>query len=75
MVTEESEQTFVVEVFMQQALSGSETDQWYSAMEKEIKSILKNETWTLVDPRNHDFIGSQIVLRNYFDQVCQIIYG
>lgn len=37
---------------MKQALSSPESDEWKTAMSEEIKSIITNNTWKLVDRPN-----------------------
>lgn len=61
----EMEQSFLSEVPMKVAMSGDDAGEWREAIATEMKCILKNETWTLVDqPTGHDVIGSRMVLRN-----------
>lgn len=58
----------ITEIPMRQALSGPEADEWQDAMMSEIKSVLRNGTWELIDrPKNSACIGSRIVLRNKFN--------
>ena len=46
------------------ALSGSDSIKWRKAMEEEMKALLKNGTWTLVEPpKDRQIIGSKWVLR------------
>lgn len=62
---DEDDQVMLSEVPMKQALSGPDADCWHKAIDAEMISIIKNNTWTLVDrPRNEKVIGSRIVLRN-----------
>ncbi|KAJ3635178.1 hypothetical protein MTP99_008105 [Tenebrio molitor] len=52
---------------MKQALTGPDAGEWLSAMVEEMKSILKNDTWKLVNrPRDIQVIGSRMVLRNKY---------
>lgn len=44
-----------------------ESDEWLDAMADEMVSIIKNDTWCLVDRTEEmDIIGSRMVLRNKF---------
>jgi hypothetical protein len=55
------------EVPMKQALTGPDAGEWLSAMVEEMKSILKNDTWKLVNrSRDIQVIGSRMVLRNKY---------
>jgi hypothetical protein len=55
------------EVPMKQALTGPDAGDWLSALVKEMKSILKNDTWILANrPRDIHVIGSRMVLRNKY---------
>lgn len=59
------EQVMLSEVPMKQALSGPDVDSWHEAIDKEVTSIIKNNTWSLVHRTKHEkTIGSRIVLRN-----------
>lgn len=56
------------EIPIKQALSGSDCEEWYKAMGEEIKAIIKNNTWKLVDrPNNETVIGSRMILRNKYN--------
>ena len=45
------------------ALSGLDSIKWRKAMEEEMKALLKNGTWTLVEPpKDRQIIGSKWVL-------------
>ncbi|GJQ68313.1 hypothetical protein Trydic_g16908 [Trypoxylus dichotomus] len=64
---EEAEQAFLAEIPMNIALNGPDAEMWYNAMADEIASMIKNETWKLVNrPIKDSVIGSRIVLRNKF---------
>lgn len=53
---------------MKQALSSPEAEEWHDAMVSEVKSILRNNTWELIErPKNSTTIGSRMVLRNKFN--------
>ncbi|XP_018374476.1 PREDICTED: uncharacterized mitochondrial protein AtMg00820-like [Trachymyrmex cornetzi] len=53
---------------MKQALLSPEAEEWHDAMVTEIKFVIRNDTWQLVDlPKNSTTIGSRIVLRNIFN--------
>lgn len=42
-------------------------NEWYDAIYNEIKSLIENETWTLVDrPYDKNVIGCRTVLRNKY---------
>ena len=63
--SELAEQAFLSEIPMRRALAGHDSDEWFDAMVQEIRSIIKNDTWELVDrPKGVQIIGSRIVLRN-----------
>lgn len=65
---ESHEEVNISEVTMKQAIYGPDATEWYQAMVSEIISIIKNETWILVDrPNKENVIGSRIVLRNKFN--------
>lgn len=69
----ESEQTLDscnnVEISIKEALKGAEASQWYSAMINEVKSILKNDTFEVVNrPISQECIGSRFVLTNKYNQ-------
>jgi hypothetical protein len=52
---------------MKQALTGPDAGDWLSAMVEKMKSILKNDTWKLVNrPRDPQVIGSRMVLRDKY---------
>ena len=53
------------EVPMKKALSSPEADAWRAAMIEELTSIIRNDTWTLVDRPNEGIvIGCRMNLRN-----------
>jgi Reverse transcriptase (RNA-dependent DNA polymerase)./Integrase core domain. len=63
----ESYEAFVAEIPAKQAVSGPDSEDWFLAMADEVKSILKNDTWLLVErPGNEKIIGSRMVLRNKY---------
>jgi len=50
-----------------QAVTGSDGDEWRNAVYDEIKSLVRNDTWELVDRRNGTkVIGCCTVLRNEY---------
>lgn len=52
-----------------EATRGPDADEWLNAIADELRSILKNDTWTTVPrPQGERILGSRIVLRNKFDQ-------
>ncbi|GJQ74414.1 hypothetical protein Trydic_g21285 [Trypoxylus dichotomus] len=64
---EEAEQAFLAEIPTKLPLNGPDAETWYNAMADEIASVIKNETWKLVNrPVKDSVIGSRIVLRNKF---------
>lgn len=65
---DETTEVFLAEVSLKEALSGPDCDEWNQAMASEITSILKNDTWQLVDrPKNCQTVGSRMILRNKFN--------
>ncbi|KAJ3661597.1 hypothetical protein Zmor_005987 [Zophobas morio] len=61
------EQSFVSEVAMKKALSGPDADEWRRAIVAELTSIIKNDTFALVErPQRDKVVGSRIVLRNKY---------
>lgn len=65
-VTEE-EFVFLAEIPVKQAVSSPDSEEWYDAMATELKSIIKNETWEIVErPKGTEIIGSRLVLRNKY---------
>ncbi|KMQ88472.1 retrovirus-related gag-pol polyprotein [Lasius niger] len=66
---EEAEFAYLAEVPINQSLNGPDAEEWVQAMTEEMKSIIKNDTWTLVDrPEGCEVIGSRFVLRNKFNR-------
>lgn len=61
------ESSSIAEVPIKKALADSDADDWHRAMAAEVASILKNDTWDLVErPNDREIIGSRFVLRNKF---------
>lgn len=59
-----TEYCHLAEVPMKAAMSSSEATQWNEAMMNEMKSILKYNTWKLVNrPKNKLIVGSRMILR------------
>jgi len=59
----------MVEIPLEEAIHGPDAEQWFQAMASEMKSLIKNNTWTLVErPLNREVIGSRVVLGNKYDQ-------
>ena len=53
------------EIPMKKAMTGSDAQEWRNAIAEEMKSIIKNETWILIDrPSQGKVIGSRMILRN-----------
>lgn len=49
------------------AISGANSIEWKEAMAAEVKSLIKNDTWKLVERlRDRQVIGSRFVLRNKY---------
>lgn len=68
-----SNEAYLGEVPMRQAMSGDDVEEWKRAMIAELRSIINNRTWKVVD-RPHDtrVIGSRIVLRNKYTSDGQL---
>jgi len=63
------EELFLAEISLVDAMRGEQSGEWIQAITTEMKSILKNETWTITDrPADRNIIGSRIVLRNKYKQ-------
>ncbi|CAL1680763.1 unnamed protein product [Lasius platythorax] len=61
----EEQVAFISEVPMKKAMSSPNADEWWTAMVDELKSIIKNDTWDLIErPQDCTIIGSRMVLRN-----------
>lgn len=61
------EEVFLTEIPIMQAVASSDSSEWYDAMATELKSVIANDTWDLVDrPAGQLVIGSRMVLRNKF---------
>jgi len=43
------EESFIAEIPLEEAIHGPDSKEWLHAMADEMKSLLKNDTWTLVD--------------------------
>lgn len=66
---EDSEVAYQAEIPFQEAIDGSNADEWRQAIAAELKSIIKKDTWTVVErPPDRKVIGSRVVLRNKYDQ-------
>ncbi|KAL0263996.1 UNVERIFIED_CONTAM: hypothetical protein PYX00_011034 [Menopon gallinae] len=65
---EREEWAMTGEISVEEALSGSNSEEWMDAIVDETKSILKNNTWEMVDRKVSDnVIGSRYVLRNKYN--------
>lgn len=59
------EEARISEVPLKQAMSCVDAEEWHDTMSNEVKSILKNNTWKLLErPPNRDIIGSRMILTN-----------
>lgn len=58
------------EVPLEQAVRGPHADEWNQAIAAEVKSIIRNNTWIIVDrPKGENkIIGSRVVLRNKYKE-------
>lgn len=55
----------LTEIPIDEAIHGPDIADWNDAIASELRSILKNDTWKLVDrPESATVIGSRVVLRN-----------
>lgn len=64
---EQAEMAFNAEIPVNQALTGPESDQWLQTMADEVESILKNDTWELIQlPKGRSTVGSRFVLCNKY---------
>lgn len=58
----------LVEIPVKQAMCSEDAEGWRKAISSEVKSILKHDTWWLVErPENKEVIGSRFVLRNKYN--------
>lgn len=49
----------LTEISLNDAIHGPHAEEWYKAIVSEMKSIIKNNTWNIVDrPEDHKVIGS-----------------
>jgi len=56
------------EIPLSQAISGPDAVEWKDAIYDEVKSLVTNDTWELVErPGNANIVGCRIVLRNKYD--------
>lgn len=57
----------VAEISTAEAAGGPDATEWRNAMKDEFRSLLKNNTWEIVDrPAGKNIIGCRIVLRNKY---------
>lgn len=60
--------SFSSEIPYQQALGGTDKEEWMKAITEEFECLIKNDTWKIVDrPKHQNVIGCRIVLRNKYD--------
>ena len=58
----------LAEIPIRDAIKGPELNKWLEAMAIELKSTIKNNTWTIIDRlKNHQIVGSRVVLRNKYN--------
>jgi len=63
----------MAEVPMDQALSSDHSREWMKKMASEVRSLISNDTWELVDRKdNTKVIESRIVLRNKYTQTGEV---
>lgn len=66
-VEEIEETAFHAEISLEQAVHGPYAEEWHRAIASEMKSIIKNDTWTITErPKDQKVIGSRVVLRNKY---------
>ena len=64
-IAELNEEIFLSVVPMKEAMKGSNATEWHQAIFEEIKSIIKKDTWTLVDRRAQgEVISCRMIFRN-----------
>lgn len=57
----------LAEIFLEETLSGPDQEEWMKTMATEWKSIIKNDTWILMDRSlNQKVISSRVVLKNKY---------
>ena len=55
----------LAEIPIKEALTGPESNEWIESIREEFRSLVKNETWDIVNrPSDKNVIGCRIVLRN-----------
>jgi len=58
-VDHEKEEAFLTEIQLTEAMSGPHSSEWLEAICEEMKSILKNEIWVMVNrPKDHQVIDN-----------------
>lgn len=56
---------YLTEVLVREAMISSDAQEWTEAMTDEVQSILRQDTWEIIDrPENRHVVGSRMVLRN-----------
>ncbi|KMQ86956.1 copia-like retrotransposable protein [Lasius niger] len=64
---DQGELACVAEIFVMHAISGANSFEWKDAMASEVKFLIKNNTWSLVErSKDQRVIGSRFVLRNKY---------
>lgn len=63
----EIENCFMAEIPVARAMASPEAEEWHEAISVELKAIIKNDSWDIVDrPDDKKVIGSRVVLRNKY---------
>ena len=73
-IEEEPDTTNELIITVREALSGTDGPKWRAAMEEEMTALLKNKTWSLVDPPpDRQIVSCKWVLRKKTDATGNII--
>lgn len=57
----------IAEISLREAMSGEEREEWNDAILSEVESLVKNDTWEIVEkPEGQKSIGCRIVLTNKY---------
>ena len=75
-VEEEPDTANELIITIREALSGTNDPKWRAIMEEEMTALLKNKTWSPVDPPpDHQIVSCKWVLRKKTDATRNIIYA